>query len=336
MTVELIGIFEALVVPATVQGRAPLFAVRAVPGYQSYFVGKDGEGKACLLVRTSDLNGRVPPPIRLESLDAQFELGCRVTEANGHTSASRFTVARCRSAERETIRYFLSVCQIIIRHLGDAPLRSALATAVQRLASIFQNTSRPPGRSLNGLFGELFLISRSRNPLRVVAAWRIDDGARFDFLAGDIRLEVKTCAGRSRQHTFTYDQCNPPPGTHAIVASLMVERVSGGVTIADLIVTIEDQISGDDDLLLKLHDLVASTLGTTLVPSLNVPFDPRLAESSLRFFDLRAIPAVRGEPSPGVSDVRFVSDLSGSDPLAADTLINCDSVFGDFLPNEVS
>ena len=334
MTAELVGIFEGLAVPSADQEGAALFAVRPAPGFQSYFIGKDTEGKACLLVSTSDGSGRAPPPIRLESLDAQFELGCRITDASGHTSDGRFTVARCRSGERETIRYFLSVCDIIMRHLGDSPPRSAVASAVQRLASIFQSIRRPPVRSLNGLFGELFLISRSRNPLRAVAAWRIDDSARFDFSVGDIRLDVKTCTGRLRQHTFSYDQCNPPPGTEAVVASLMAERVPGGLTLADMIAGIEARIAADEDLVLKLHEIVAVTLGTSLSESLVVTFDARLAESSMLFFDLRVIPAVRDLLTPGVSDVRFSSDLSGQSPLATEPLIDRDPLFWDLLPEE--
>jgi hypothetical protein len=226
------------------------------------------------------------------------------------------------------------VCDIIIRHLGDSPSRSALASAVQRLASIFQSIRRPPVRSLNGLFGELFLISRSRNPLRALTAWRIDDAARFDFSVGDIRLDVKTSTGRLRQHTFSYEQCNPPPGTDAVVASLMVERVPGGLALADMIEGIKARIAADEDLLLKLHEIVAATLGTSLAESLAVTFDARLAESSMLFFDLRAIPAVRVVLAPGVSDVRFSSDLSGQTPLGAETLIDRDPLYWELLPTD--
>ena len=333
MTADLVGIVDALAIPSADLAHGPLFAVRPVPGYQSYYAGKDADGKACLLVSTTAASGRAPPPVRLETINIQFELGCRVTSSSGNASDDRFTVIRCLSSEQETIRYFLSVCNIIVHHLGDSPSRSALASAIQRLISIFQSIRRPPVRSLNGLFGELFLISRSRNPARAVSAWRINHSARFDFSVGDVRLDVKTCAGRMRQHAFTYDQCNPPPGTQAVIASLMVERVPSGTTLADLIAMIEDRI-GAEDLLFKLHTLVASTMGTSLASSLDVPFDPHLAESSLRFFDLRAIPAVRGEQAPGVSDVRFVSDFSGCDPQTVSALIDHDPLFWDLLPTK--
>jgi hypothetical protein len=56
-------------------------------------------------------------------------------------------------------------------------------------------------------------------------AWRIDDRGRFDFSDGDVRLEVKTASSRIHAHSFSYEQCNPPAGTIAVVASLLA-RIS--------------------------------------------------------------------------------------------------------------
>lgn len=328
----LFTIYEGVTAPCGDGSGAPFFAVRCVPDHDAYFVGKDIAGQACLLVETKDRPGRKPPPIRLESLDAQFELECQISDAGSPARVGLFTVVRCRSPEPETIRYFLSVCRIIMRHLGSRPSRADLAAAVRRMASIFQNIKKPPVRSLNGLFGELFVISRSRSPVRAIAAWRIDETSRFDFAAGDIRIDVKSCAGRVRKHIFSYDQCNPPTNTHAVVASLMVERVPGGISINDLIESIEARLAGDPELVLKLHNIVASTLGTELTGSLRVTFDNRLAESSLQFFDLRMIPAVRDTIPPRVSEVRFAVDLSGLVPLSLEALTDQDPYFWDLLP----
>ena len=203
MTVlDLSDIYDGIIVPTGDASECPLFAVRPVPAYLSYFIGKDGKAQACLLVAIADTNRRKPPPIRLESLDAQFELVCQITKESGQVAEGRFTVVRCRSQDPDIIKYFLSICKILIRHLGDTPSRTDLAAAVQRIASIFQSLRKPSVRSLNGLFGELFLISRSHSPSHAVAAWRINDNARFDFSVGDIRLDVKTSTGRLRQHTL--------------------------------------------------------------------------------------------------------------------------------------
>lgn len=330
----LFTMFEGVTVPLSENSETPIFAVRCAPGHDGYFVGRDVIGQACLLVETQDEPGRKPPPIQLESLDAQFELECQVSNADSTTRLGLFTVIRCRSPETETIRYFLSVCSVIMRHLGSEPSRANLAAAVRRIASIFQSIKKPPVRSLIGLFGELFVISRSRSPMRTVSAWRVDETSRFDFSVGDIRIDVKSSAGRARKHIFAYDQCNPPRNTHAVVASLMVERVPRGVSIDDLVGSIEARLAGDPELVLKLHDIVASTLGAELTTSLRVKFDNRLAESSLQFFDLRTIPAVRDPIQPRVSDVRFAVDLSGLPPLSFQELTDQDPYFWDFLPAE--
>jgi hypothetical protein len=60
-----------------------------VPGHESYFIGKDGEACACLLVAKADRAAKLQPPIRLETLDVQFDLRChlrknREPEREGH------------------------------------------------------------------------------------------------------------------------------------------------------------------------------------------------------------------------------------------------------------
>ncbi|MDF2369331.1 MAG: PD-(D/E)XK motif protein [Rhizobiaceae bacterium] len=320
--------------PDSASAGTPFFAVRPVAEHSTYFVGKDASARACLLIATANEFGRKPPPIRLESLDAQFELACVIKDPTGKVREGLFTVVRCRSLEAETIRYFLSVCRIIMRHLGNAPSRASIAEAVRRIASIFQSIKKPPVRSLNGLFGELFMILQSRSSTRAVAAWRIDQASRYDFASGDVRIDVKSSAVRIRKHTFSYDQCNPPPGTEAVVASIMVERIPSGISLDSLIGSIEERIAGVEDLVLKLHQVVASTLGSSLSESLQVSFDPRLAATSLEFFDLREIPALRGPLPPSVSDVRFTVDMSGLVPMDKEALIDRNPHFWDLVPDE--
>lgn len=332
MNTGLFRIFESIATPEDNGVSTPFFAVQYVPNHKCYFIGKDTAGQACLLVETGEQVKRRLPPIHLECLDAQFELDCQVTDPEGQIRKGLFTVVRFRSLDLETIRYFLSVCKIIMQHLGNAPSRTSLAVAVRRLASIFKNIKTAPVRSLNGLFGELFMISRSRSPARAVAAWRIENTSRFDFATGDVRVDVKSCAGRVRTHTFSFDQCNPPPGTQAVVASLMVERIPGGISISDLITSIEAQISDTEEIILKLHEIIASTLGAHLSSSLRVTFDARLTEGSVQFFDLREIPALRGSLPARVTNVHFTVDLSGLPPLSKERLIERDPQFEDLIP----
>ena len=246
----------------------------------------------------------------------------------------RFTVIRCTSFDHETVRYFLSVCDAVLSMVGDDPGQSAVALAVNRLAAIFQKTQRPPVRTVNGMFGELFLISISANPVKALAMWRIDETARFDFVDGYVRLDVKTASGRVRAHILSYEQCNPPPGMMAVAASMFVERVSSGLTLRLLVEKLAALVSSQIDLVFKLHDVTAATLGTSLNEAMSMSFDDTLAKSSLRFFNLDDVPAIK-EPMPvGVSDVRFRSDFSATDVLSVQDLIDRDPVFWDLLPRQ--
>ena len=332
MSVSLEALFETIVAPASGDEAKPLYAVLPVPGYQSYFVGKDHASCACLLVTTVDHSQRQPSPIRLESLDVQFELPCHLRKGDEPAKNGRFTVIRCRSVDHETIRYFLSVCDAVLHMLGDKPAGREVASAVHRLVEIFQKTQKPPVRTVTGLFGELFLISRSTNPVRALTAWRIDNTARFDFVAGDVRLDMKTTSGRVRTHIFSYEQCNPPAGVVAVAASMFVEHVSGGITLRSLIDDISVKVASYNDLVFKLHEVTAATLGTNLNEAMALAFDVKLADSSLRFFNLADVPAIRGPLPTGVRDVHFRSDMSALDDMSTQTMVDHDPVLRDLLP----
>lgn len=328
MPLALGPLFEGLPVPSADH---PIYSVAHIPGYPAYFIGKDNEANACLLIAAPDREAHRHVPIRLEHLEVVFEIPSVIKQA-GKVTEGTFTVVRCRANDTEVIRYFLSVGETLLRILGPSPSRAAIGDAITKLARIFQRMLSPATRSVNGLFGELFFIRQSQNPFQVLAAWRTQDSSRFDFNAGSVRLDVKTAAGRQRIHTFSYDQCNPPSGTTAIVASLFVEQTAGGISLQEIVREIETLVATNAELVLKLHDTVAETLGRSLHEALGVRFDDRLSASSLQFYDLRSIPAVRNEPPPGVSDIHFRSDLSSA--LQADTtrLLEREPSLADFLP----
>ena len=330
---DLDGIFQGIESPDKESTSLPFFVVKSVPCHDGYFLGKDTAGHACLLVKTQTAIGRKPSPIRLENIEAQFDVACHVTYSDEPIREDQFTVICCRSDEPGTTRYFLSFCKIIIRHLGKWPTCRAIANAIQRIASIFQYIKRAPIRSLNGLFGELFIITQSRSPERALSAWRTDENSRFDFILGGSRMDVKCCAGRVRSHTFTFDQCNPPHQSLALVASIMIERIADGISIGDLTATIESRVSGNFELILKLHQVVASTLGSDISESYKIKFDRQLAESSLQFFDLREIPAIRGDIHPRISEVNFSVNLSGLSPIDLEIIAICDSNFYELMPS---
>jgi hypothetical protein len=330
MGMKLNRIFDALL-PVRVASDQLVYSVGRIARFPGYLVGRDSGGRGCILISVANPPGYRQAPIRLEYLEVEFEVRSRVTEEN-ISSEGTFTVLRCRSDDSEVIRYFFGIAEAFIQILGIEPTKAAVAEAVVQFARIFQRLVAPPLRSVVGLYGELFLIQQARNPIKALTSWRVQDSSRFDFTAGDLRLDVKATSGRIRIHTLTYDQCNPPVGTSALIASLFVEVTPTGSSLRELIEKIETIVSGRSELVIKLYESVAATLGTSLQEGMKIRFDERLAASSLRFFDLRLVPAIRNALPPGVSDLHFRSDLSNLPETSIAALIDREPAVEDFLP----
>jgi len=221
-------LFSAINAPRGPRVDQTSYAVATLPDCKGFFVGKDPAGRACFLIATAGASGNAEAPIRLARLEAAFDLPCELMKPDGVVQRGRFTVLRCLSRSMDVKRYFLSMCAALARAIGNRPTASDVALAVHRVASMFRAMHRPASHVVNGLFGELYTIARSGEPTRMLRAWRVDETARYDFVDGELRVEVKTTATRTRSHVFTYEQCNPPTGTIAVVVSMMLERVFSG------------------------------------------------------------------------------------------------------------
>lgn len=316
MSLEFCRLFDALpVVPPCDSNIA--YSAAAVRDLPDYMVGKDAGGHACVLISMAEAGRQAP--IRLERLVVEFGVRSRI-QNGGDVSEGVFTVVRCTASDLTITYYFLSLAEAIVGMLGPRPSNGDIAISINRLAVIFQRLQSASTRSLNGLFGELFLIHESRGPEQAVRAWRVHESSRFDFSIGEGRLDTKTTSGRLRLHTFAYDQCNPPSGTVALVASIFVEHIAGGMLLSTLVDSLERKVQSHPDLALKLRETVASTLGASFDEGMRVCFDMQLARSSLTFYDLRTVPAIRVALPIGVGDVHFQSDLSGLPGISLDNL----------------
>ncbi len=306
------------------------FRVRSIPGYERHYVGRNSTGQPSLLLGSPP--GAFQAPVRLALLEARFGNLHRIHPMDGQEREELLSVITCTSHDTQAQAYFLHVCETILRIVGPTPSLHAIVQVVQRLIELFRRLSRPAARSLNGLLGELFLIAKSRDVRASAAAWRSADIDRFDFSAGNVRLDVKTSGGRVRIHNLSFEQCQPPAETVGLLASLFVEGSGGGQSLRELVATIETALSGDDDLILKVQETVAETLGEGLPTAMGTRFDDVLALESLRFYDLATVPAIRDGIPPDVSQVHFRSDLSGVTPLGEDDVLAMSPTALQFMP----
>ena len=103
--------------------------------------------------------------------------------------------------------------------------------------------------------------------------------------------------------------------TALLIASICTERSGGGTSLGDLVNKVRTGLSGDPVLLLRLESVVGATLGESLLHAMDEAYDLEMAQQSLRFFEVTAIPRPGGTIPKEVTDVRFVADLADVDPV---------------------
>ncbi len=108
------------------------------------------------------------------------------------------------------------------------------------------------------------------------------------------------------------------------MGSVFIERSAGGLTLEGLLEIIANRLAKAPQAMFRVQQTLAQTLGAGLPDALSFSFDYALARTELAFFELLAIPAIRGMLPPFVSQVRFVSDLSASTRLSVEALrVDC-------------
>jgi len=112
-----------------------------------------------------------------------------------------------------------------------------------------------------------------------------------------------------------------------VVASLTVERSTGGAGVFDLFEEIRSRFIGNSGLLLHLDKTISLCLGTDWSRADEARFDVHIAADSLRFYDSLAIPSVAVPPPPEVTEVTFKADLTNIIPVDRDFLIRSGNIF---------
>lgn len=286
------------------------FAVRQV-GQHACQIGKSGRGEPSLLigVQTAPPRDR-PAPIVLEHVRVQHDVDCLVQRPDGTEQTERFTVILCTDSDRMMQEYFLRSVSAVVLALDHVPSRADVVQAINTLVELFRSMNQPPRRSVQGLWGELFVLAQAPDPASVIPFWHSLPEDRYDFTAGVQRVEVKSASGSVRSHHFSLDQVRPPPGPRVLIASLFVVGAAGGPSVMELSEEIRARAAGNASLLLHLDRVLRLSLGNAWRQGMEERFDRQLAASSLRFFHAGDVPAIDAAVPQEVTEVHFRSDLS--------------------------
>jgi hypothetical protein len=272
------------------------------------FLAKSDDGSPVFLLHDSSA-AKYNPAINFRHLSAQFHATCLV-RTDAVDLEDQFCLVRCDSATPELYELFVRCVGAAIEELPDNCDTRELEFCISQLRNLFRALALPNSREVSGLWAELFVISRCRNPAQALSLWHEDQFDRFDFSGSTIHIEVKSTVRGLRAHEFALEQLQPPAIGVGFVVSLMLQPLTGGIGVLDIAREIEATVAGFPHLKQKLWENVAKALGADFSDKLDKRFDQAFAERALVVYLMGDIPRPDTPSDPRVTALRFVSDLT--------------------------
>jgi len=281
------------------------------------WIAKDATGFPQLLIQPASDTPNLP---RFMLRHLEIDPACRCTVRLPSSPPEQFTATRirCLATEPELTDFFFRTTATIIDSMPKPYTSEAICAGLDRVAELFRQLSGKPTRTLQGLWAELFLLSRATDMPKAASAWQTSPHALTDFSDRDESVEVKSTTGDSRRHHFKLAQLVPPAGHRWVVASLLLHEDPQGTSLQSLWERIEDGLAATPHLRIHVASRIATALGESWRFSESYRVNEALAAADLRVFNVAEIPRLDSQPFPAISNVEFVVDLSGVNAAHAD------------------
>ncbi len=296
------------------------FKAVSVPRFSGVYIGVSSSGQPCLFVEPKGEKFRGPS---MKTSRVTLGIGRNYTISLSGSSPRIETLDSliCDSDEEVDKRTFISLIEGLLNDPAEGDIKRANLTAfflsVSRLFSI------PPAKDLGaeqqGLWGELFFMSRIKGFRFWFPFWHSEPTRKFDFSAPNLRLEVKTAEGNERIHQFSHRQVYPYGGEEIGLASILLRKEDTGLSLRKLIDSARDAISEEGQVikLAKAERVSGMENSDEQGPS----FDETEAERSLALFWAQDAPHFNMAEPEGVSQTHYRIDLSTAPAIPKEDLI---------------
>ena len=289
-------------------GESNHIIVEPIPGYANHRIGIEPKSKYIIvLIESINPEGVIYAQGGGKYLSISYDVSCTIKSKEGGVEKDKiFTVILLKTKEKDIESYFIELCLVFLNRIGNRPKITDVKIQFDKLSSIFEKLSRVSTKSVIGLWGELFLISKSANPTYLINAWHSDSFDKFDFNDGKDRIEVKTTNGNYRKHHFEIKQLKKFPDSLTIIASILTSKIDLGSSVLDLTKRIKKRVATNEyeNLISKIFEIIGNKINEIS----DEKFDYNMAASELQFYFSENIPKPELIPV-GVSDVKFISDL---------------------------
>ncbi|MHB1701039.1 MAG: PD-(D/E)XK motif protein [Acidobacteriaceae bacterium] len=272
------------------------------------FLAKAEDGAPVFLLHDSS-TAKYVPEINFRHLSAQFHVTCRVM-VETQAMEGQFCLVSCDGATPELFELFIRCVAAAVEGIPSNAGTRELEACIVQLRDLFHALAAPSSRELVGLWAELYVIFRCGRCADALRMWHSDQFDRFDFSSNALCLEVKATVRTTRAHEFALEQLEPPAEGVGLVASLLLQPLTGGLGVLDLARRIEDTALSEAKLRLKLWQNVAAALGADFSAGLDRQFDTSFAERNLAVYSMADIPRPERPTDSRVTGLRFIVELA--------------------------
>src|SRR3989344_596126 len=219
---RIIQLFRSLSAPGVKEGN--IFSAIKINKSGNFRVGISPDKMPSLLFASaSDKSVGTVGNIILRNITVIFDAKCSIID-NNRTEEGFFTIIKFIGENELLVNHFLRSAEVLTSSLGNRYTNEQIKREIYKFVELFTSLSEPPIKTAQGLWAELFVIERSSNSRKLVAAWHATPDDKFAFNAGNERVEVKSTSKDKRSHRFSIIQLNPPEGTRVMIASLFARR----------------------------------------------------------------------------------------------------------------
>lgn len=286
------------------------YPITSISKIKNHKLGVSELGKPLFFIKcNNDLKIRILD-VNLEIISIQFNRKCQLINKKGKIEEDIYTIISFKSDSEYLEKYFIKIILILITNIGEKPTLKQLRIEIDKLITLFSKLSRPALKTIQGLWSELLIIERSKNPDYLIKSWHQTSTDKYDFNDGIDKIEVKSTIKNRRSHHFSLDQLNPNSTSGLIIASVLIIETGTGSNIFNLIESIEKKIE-NKSLISRVNEIITETLGEEFENSFETFFDYQYSSDSILFFKSSDIPTIqKSNIPPNISNVKFECDLT--------------------------
>jgi hypothetical protein len=293
--------------------------VDSIPNRLEHKIGISKEGLPMFFIATN-YSEKTAMDINLKLIQVGYQKNCELINESGDISEGVYTIVSLKTNSEDMIKYFVNTVYYLISQLDPNPSFTEIKTELNNLVNLFRSLTKPPKKTIQGLWTELLFIEQGKNLEYLINSWHQAKNDRYDFNDGIDKIEIKSTSKNERIHRFSLNQLEEVKNVHVIIGSTYTIETGIGLCANDLIESINGKVE-DASTMLKIYDIISETMGVDFERIYDVYFDYNFALNSIQYFDVQDIPKIGREViSPLITNIKYDCNLSHVVPLKTEEI----------------